>query len=1247
VTQAPKRAGGRANESGMGFQAAVGTWFAAHILARMPIGGRFRVNNLALPVAIRLETGEKLDDIEVSQSDGGALHIQCKTTANVGTGSDSPLAKTVGQLVQWVADAKSRGGLPDLNTNAAVLAVRANAPRTLDDLEAGCRAFDLGGSWAATRPQRNLAERTALGAFEEIATPSWTARRGTAPDDVDLVDLARIFRVRRFAMDEGDSDWREASRLLGYHLFGSELAGDAPLRDLKGIVRNLIGSGAPANREGLLRALRLLGHRDVGAPGFDADVARLRVVTNSELARLAIHGRLPLGAGVPIAREIDAHLVSAIQAGSLLVIGEPGAGKTGSLVHAAKAIAATGDTVMFLSVDRFPGIAIATDLASELGITHALVEVLAAVPGPGRKILIIDALDAARGGPAEGVFASLIENMRERLADEWIIVASIRTFDLRNGQRFRQIFAGTPANADHADTTLRTVRHFLIPRLSQSDLAAAGAASPDLGTVLTSAPSLLLELLRNIFNLSLAAQLLADGMDPAAFGTIRTQSGLIDAYENARLKTTALQQAAGAAASVMASRRRLTIRKVTIVHSELDSVIQTGVLVESGDLVSFAHHVLFDHVAGRFYLAWDDPSALLAQLAGNTSAALLLAPAFRFAIERLWKSDDAGRPLVWQLIADIFSAANVDRLLGNIALRIAVAHIEDEGDIAALKTMVAASPASSTLAELLGGFARFVVMDIEATGAVAPLRAITWAQLAETLVATGERILVDPARVLLHALFDHGDLTSTPLLNVFGRAARALLELAWAASPPLIGTSDRAIRFVGKSFNSDPAASRILLTRILREPRFSQHADHEAAWLAEQILPITRSDPEFTVEIYRSLYSQMITDDATSWFGGQPSRILPLSSNRRQDYEHCRWQLGTAMGKVLSISPEHGTRALIDALIGKAATKRYVDDREPDRIDVGTATIELLGNTLEFNAWDEKDSEQPVHDDDLLHHYVCFLRDCNISSFAITAAAASRDYATVSIWTRIFGVGSERAAEVSDLLWPLVEHPGFLEHDGTLRDAIRFVAAAWSLRTREARIRFETMALDETRFTDEKDLSRWHRVVGRILKQIPEDSLETDAMRALRLKLDAKGLLDENEQIFRRTNLRSEDDDWVRERLRRSGVNMDDGPDREVLDASSTLYADFQRTSSSSSASDLARLWGKAADLLKAIDANPNLHDQVSHSAWGHIANAVERVASSSNYLPGKEGMPDLTAMFAVLGRLSLSRYPEMRGADV
>ncbi len=132
----------------------------------LPVGGRFGINNVA--VAIRFETGTALDDIEETRLDGGALHLQSKASVILSTGEKAPLTKTGGQLAGWVAEAKATGDAPDPTSDAAVLAVRSDAARTLDELEGGCRAFDLGGSWAATKAQRNVAEGKALGTLESI-----------------------------------------------------------------------------------------------------------------------------------------------------------------------------------------------------------------------------------------------------------------------------------------------------------------------------------------------------------------------------------------------------------------------------------------------------------------------------------------------------------------------------------------------------------------------------------------------------------------------------------------------------------------------------------------------------------------------------------------------------------------------------------------------------------------------------------------------------------------------------------------------------------------------------------------------------------------------------------------------------------------------------------------------------------------------------------------------------------------------
>ena len=282
----------------MDFQAEIGTWLAAHLLGRMPVGGRFGLANTALPVSIQLETGDGLDDIRLDLDDASRIDLQSKTSAGLATSPKSPLGKTIGQLVRVMIDARAAGVAVDPAKLRAVLAVAANALRTRDALERGCRAFDLGGSWATTKASRSSAEREALDLFETHVRTAWATHSATPPTDDELTMMARLFRIMRFSMNEGEDNWRE---------------------------------------------LRRIGHNDVGAADDTADLERLSAATEAELTRLAGHTRLPIAGGVPITRASDGPLGAAVDTGSLIVTGEPGAGKTGALVALAQARRAAGE----------------------------------------------------------------------------------------------------------------------------------------------------------------------------------------------------------------------------------------------------------------------------------------------------------------------------------------------------------------------------------------------------------------------------------------------------------------------------------------------------------------------------------------------------------------------------------------------------------------------------------------------------------------------------------------------------------------------------------------------------------------------------------------------------------------------------------------------------------------------------------------------------------------------------------------
>ena len=282
--------------------------------------------------------------------------------------------------------------------------------------------------------------------------------------------------------------------------------------------------------------------------------------------------------------------------------------------------------------------------------------------------------------------------------------------------------------------------------------------------------------------------------------------------------------------------------------------------------------------------------------------------------------------------------------------------METVQDIGGLAALVQNSDDVDTIGGMLSRLARFVSMSIAERGSVSTTAATAWAILAHQAASREERAFSDGARFLLWALFERADFSDASFLVSFGSAARALLALAWSLDPQLPSLTAAAIRFVAKSFGSDPVASRTLLQQILEEPRFTGHAHEEAPWLAEGIGSIIPYDPEFAAIVYASLFGRSAPQEGASWLGGHRSRILPLSSNRKQDYEHARWHLARALRPFLQVDPKAGVTAVIGAALGLAAQDSPRRRRAPEilRIETTTHTLRVVDDLLSLQDWRQR-----------------------------------------------------------------------------------------------------------------------------------------------------------------------------------------------------------------------------------------------------------------------------------------------------
>ncbi|NTC81662.1 ATP-binding protein [Agrobacterium tumefaciens] len=1126
------RAGGRATEGGMSFQAEVGLWFAARIIGRSPVGGRFALVGSVLPTGIRFERGDGLDDVEVALDSGGSLFLQCKTTMSLERGDDTDFAKSVRQIISSFVKYRHEPEHPSINPqqSALVFAVSMKGAR-LVALENACKRVGAGGEPELERASQE--EQSAFSIFKSHLTKGWM-KAGQQLDELNIPLVSSMLRVVHVPSGESASTRQDSSDLLGRALFGAETKGQGALNGLIDVVRTQIRQGIPANRDDLLTSMRKAGVEDERSPSFDADIDRLRQLTIDELNRLDHHRFLAIDGDVALTRDHNHALDSAVREGSLLLVGEPGTGKTGTLLQLADRWKQHGP-IIFLSADNITGPATLAALREELSLEHAIADILENWPGSHHGLLIVDALDSARNPNLHTVLLKLIEEVARRLPERWRIVVSVRTHELRNGERLKAIFGVKPADTEHVLAELGETRHFAVNALTPDELAVISSQSDKLQNLINLATPELHALLSNLFNLSLAADLLKAGINAENFSSISTQSDLIDRYEDRRLSGTDAQHAVAAVIAALVARKALRTRRFQLEAASVDMLLTRGLLTEDREYVGFRHHIIFDHATARYFLDWADEDALLSQLGQDAAAGLILAPAMRFVLERMWKENRAATSGIWKLFARILSQDNTSPVIVASILRWIIENVRDRSAAAGLLTLLS-SPGTPgpRMGLLLLQLSRF----LELSGKTIPLDSevsSTWSIIANRALGTGRKDYIEGARFILHAIQQCKGLRSPEALSAFGIAARGLLARC-IAEPEYRHARAHAITFVGVSFRSDPPASRSALTPLLEPSYLDQRGHKEAPTLARHIKEIWRADPDFAVEIYKSIYLQPLPEPVQSVMGG--GRIMPMLMDNRQAFTGALYSLGKAIGSFLAELPRQGTRAVNEAAQGEATKAGFLTDK---RITIGTQsnTVEIIFAQSDILDWHGRtnvsDEEKP------LWAFQQYLAGDRSDEELQAVVETMLEHPTLSsLWRRLFGTLAHhpRPLPSHSSLWGVATNPAILQTRGLHRDAIKYIKATLGLQSERVRADFEEMLISHVA-DNEAD---WDDARSDLLIEIGENDIVAFELRLKRAKY-----LERHADAIRAS--RENGERWMAERANRLATNAPnlDAPQNRAL----------------------------------------------------------------------------------------------------
>jgi hypothetical protein len=919
--------GGAGGAAGVGQENANLAWVCAHAAADLPLPVS-RTSGIRAEY-VGTQTGLQIDDVGAITSQLGFVLIQSKKNLRLETKQDTPLEKALAQVVDLYL-----GGVPDgsgidgairpvdPDRDLLVITTDMSAPATVR-VELAALLDTLVGHpphLPLSAAAHNQKQETALTVVLDHLQRLWEQRQGTAPAEADLRALFRVLRLEVLGLEPREQQRAAAETRLTQVLADPARQGEA-FDALARMAASMAAGQWWMSRQQVLAWLRDEGFELKGDPRVYVDIAALRARTDSALS--ADLGKAVINAAqgtVTVSRDIEP-LLSA-DTGNVVVVGAPGAGKTSVAARAASAERAAGRDVVYLRAGELTGSD--AQIRQALGLRKDLGQVLSGWMGPGPGTLVIDGMDATRlAAPSPALLAML-----EALPGRWRVIVTARTFDLQYSPQWRRLFRGVPVDPSRADARLSDVRHLVAGSLTDTEIQQLLRDRPALAPLFDLVRPRLAELVRNPFNLNLAAGLLSGS--PAMLDTVRSQLDLLNLYWAERVatgpdvyvRTAVLEKLARA----MISLRRDRLSRVHDVLDASELAIMGGLLsdgVLQGDMpggyaaatshaVAFSHAILFDFAAASQILGRPGEPLYLAEvLEAEPDWALVLRPSIDLHLAALWQ-DDATRQEYFALVMRL---ATGSPLASNAA---AETPVRERIALADLDPLIGycldpADPASRTAArkftsQQLAAALHLPELTRPQIMTAVPVLAAAARRLAESAEAVSDVELADTATVIVNRIRAvTGWQPDWPGAADCGAAAAAiaLTALADPAGPGHEQLGNRAADLLVDAIRIDPGKYGPLIARYAEPEVMNAWGVSAAGVLTRAFTTVASHVPGPAADLAVAIWAFTEDRDETTYL--TPSQLHRYSGNRQQDLEGARYDIGQAFPALLAQNPAAAT----------------------------------------------------------------------------------------------------------------------------------------------------------------------------------------------------------------------------------------------------------------------------------------------------------------------------------------------------
>jgi hypothetical protein len=867
---------------------------------------------------------------------------------------------------------------------------------------------------------------------------------------------------------------------------------------------------------------------------------------------------------------VDA-IIEEIMAGFLLVLGEPGIGKSHTLNAIAQILIKRKYEVFFIEADRYE-LKSMQDFNAELKLPGDFYEALLDLESDKKAFLIIDGLDAARDENSQNVFRELIRSVKLKAAN-WTIIAGVRTFDALRSKEIRSLFSDvTPTNQKYKRKDI-VQNHILIPLLTDDELEQAfiqeeiNIKKSTLRQLYLKSSVEFKQILRTPRNIEFSMSLIQDGINVLSLSAIQAEVQLLNLIwehyvlsENSEINRLVVKDVCDG----MLKGKKFVVDRTQIAKNlgidttkSIKTLLTDSIFEEfskQSDFIRFSNHTLYDYAIARHIIPEDSIKDQI-EFIRKKENSLFFRPSIRYFYSSQWfrLRDD-----FWKLLIVISQEKDISPAEQAIPF---VTLIEESRGIEDLDPLLNLCKSPDTYPKQA---VRYSLISLGYLLRTKTLESLFWLQYLYDLT---DVIDIRNWGFIVHCIDKFGEKESLKVIKsnkkyfkFFAESNRKLLIKGWELNNEWVLNVNfrNTVVNVCKSFEENVGESKKVLENILGRLEKSTIAVEEFYWLCNGVLHIANYDPEFVFRIYEKGFSHIENSEEKRNMGGA---VLGLITDVKQDFHMSQYILNEAFPEFLKKYPQYGTKTVISIIKSHYKTKEMTVD------DDITFEDDQIKYTIDLSCiWDQRDNNYGDYAVAILHDYEKWLKSMKDEETILEITnilLATNTHAAV--WRRILIAIENNPQNLKFIAIKLLSQNSILGFRDTHDLATKALHAIFpivdsnekkilessieSLSDFDLSLQYGPEYLDQS----PEEISEDRQTIqGEVLSRIPRDLIQSATLLHIYDILSSKNKLNDPVPPFKLGEVESRpytSQMWLEDK----GVNLKKEPDESLFNASEKL----------------------------------------------------------------------------------------------